>query len=60
MDHFCPWTNSCIGFANHKFFMLFIFYMTVCLIFILTTLLPDFTRYMEGREIGLQPSQVRA
>jgi len=57
MDHFCPWTNSCIGFGNHKFFMLFIFYMVSTLVFVVLLLLPDFSRYIEGRELGVQPSQ---
>ena len=56
MDHFCPWTNSCIGFGNHKFFMLFIFYMVCSLVLIVLLLSPDFSRYIEGREFGRQPS----
>ncbi|KAI8602901.1 DHHC palmitoyltransferase-domain-containing protein [Dissophora ornata] len=40
MDHHCPWIGGCIGYKNHKFFYLFIYYSSVVAVWVLVTMIP--------------------
>ncbi|KAI9290604.1 zf-DHHC-domain-containing protein [Neoconidiobolus thromboides FSU 785] len=40
MDHHCPWINSCVGYHNQKYFLLFIFYANLFCLFIALCLIP--------------------
>lgn len=39
MDHHCPWLNNCVGFYNHKFYYLFLFYTILYGLFIIPILI---------------------
>lgn len=36
MDHHCPWINNCVGFYNHRYFFLYMVYMTLGSLFLIT------------------------
>ncbi|XP_069940744.1 palmitoyltransferase ZDHHC16 isoform X1 [Cherax quadricarinatus] len=36
MDHHCPWLNNCVGHFNHRYFYMYMVYMTLGTIFIIT------------------------
>jgi len=43
MDHYCPWMFNCIGFANYRYFVLFLFYVTVACTYGVVLTLSDFS-----------------
>ena len=50
MDHFCPWLNNCIGFYNHKFFVLFVAYMALITVFMVFVMTPVFVNIVSNME----------
>lgn len=59
MDHHCPWTNNCIGFHNHKYFIVFLAWGTIYCFFIVCTSAAYFADFWApGQDLSVDRFQV--
>jgi len=42
MEHHCPWINNCVGMMNHKFYLLFCWFLWVGTFYVMTATWPLF------------------
>ncbi|KAF4671056.1 Palmitoyltransferase zdhhc15 [Perkinsus chesapeaki] len=50
MDHHCPWIYNCVGFRNHKYFFLLLFYATLTAHFMWITVIESTRRAVDEEE----------
>ncbi|EAA18841.1 DHHC zinc finger domain, putative [Plasmodium yoelii yoelii] len=55
MDHHCPWIYNCIGYNNHKYFMLSLIYCSITTIFISLTMLNSVIEAINHNEVRKAP-----
>ena len=48
MDHHCPWVNNCVGWGNHKYFILFLWYSSMYTLYCSVTVLKYFIMFWTG------------
>jgi len=52
MDHHCPWVNNCVGEYNQKYFLQFLFYVTVLSLYSIVLVLCSWLNHDHGRMGG--------
>ena len=51
-DHHCVYINNCLGYRNHKYFMMFLFFITLYIILSTATSLVSFWTHAPGELIN--------
>ncbi|CRH00382.1 palmitoyltransferase, putative [Plasmodium relictum] len=51
MDHHCPWIYNCVGWKNHKYFMLSLIYCCITSIFVSITMFNSVKETIKNRKI---------